>query len=197
METAERRERRFRPRPGRVYRTADLRKWTTNPTRMARRLADAGELLPLAHGLYAAPRQTKFGPTPPDAETIMEAFLGGEPFVFTGPERWNALGLGATALFPTQLVYNTKRTGTFEFGGRRFLLRRCNFPRRPTPEWYAVDLIQHRDTVGLDVGMLARKLKIVIAKGRLRPDVLRATAQQYGTKETQRIVAEAAEAAPA
>ena len=47
----------------------------------------------------------------------MRAFLDGGRFVFTGPERWNALGLGTTALFATPLVYNTRRSGTFELGG--------------------------------------------------------------------------------
>jgi hypothetical protein len=54
----------------------------------------------------------------------MRAFLDGGPFVFTSPERWNALGLGSTAVFAAPLVYNTKRSGAFELGGRRFVLRR-------------------------------------------------------------------------
>ena len=45
----------------------------------------------------------------------MRAFLDGGPFVFTGPERWNALGLGTTAMFAVPL-YITKRDGTFAFG---------------------------------------------------------------------------------
>ena len=46
---------------------------------------------------------------------------------FTGSEHWNALGLGTTAVFPAKLVYNTKRSGEFTLGGRRFLLRRVGF----------------------------------------------------------------------
>lgn len=192
----ERRKNRFRPTPGRVYRTGDLRQWTANPTRMVRRLTERGELKPLAHGLYAAFQRTKFGEAPPKPEAIMEAFLGGEPYVFTGPEYWNALGLGATALFPVQIVYNTKRTGEFEFGGRRFVLRRCRFPERPTPEWYAVDLIQNRDMMGLDRETLARRLKTAVERGDLNPQALRNIVRKFGTKETERMVDEAIGAAP-
>jgi hypothetical protein len=29
----------------------------------------------------------------------MRGFLDGSPFIFTGPDRWNSLGLGTTGLF--------------------------------------------------------------------------------------------------
>ena len=86
--------------PGRVYRTRDLATWSANPPRLAKRLVDQGELVPLAHGLFARPKQSRFGPVPPLDEEIMRAFLDGGAFVFTGPERWNALGLGTTACSP-------------------------------------------------------------------------------------------------
>src|SRR5690606_41365283 len=79
---------------------------------------------------------------------IMEAFLEGAPHVFTGPEYWNALGLGATGLFPAYLVYHTRRTGNFVFGGHRFILRRVRVPRTQTPEGYAVGLSRHSERVG-------------------------------------------------
>jgi len=121
----------------------------------------------------------------------MEAFLEGAPHVFTGPEYWNALGLGATGLFPAYLVYNTRRTGNFVFGGHRFILRRVRFPRKPTPEWYAVDLIRHRDLVGLDRETLVRRLRVALDQGKLEPQRLRKMALEFGTKETQQLVEEA------
>lgn len=75
----------------------------------------------------------------------MHGFLEGSPFVFTGSEHWNALGLGTTAVFAAPLVYNTKRSGTFQFGGRKFVLRRIAFPENPPPEWFVVDLLEHAD----------------------------------------------------
>ena len=181
----------FKPKPGRVYRTAELARWTANPTRLAKRLVQAGELKLLAQGLYAAPRRTHFGEAPPKPEAIMEAFLEGAPHVFTGPEYWNALGLGATALFPAYLVYNTRRTGEFVFGGYHFILRRVKFPRKPTPEWYAVDLIRHRNMVGLGRETLVQRLRLVLDQGKLEPQRLRKMALEFGTKETQQLVDEA------
>ena len=84
--------------------------------------------MPLAHGLFAQLRRGRFGPVPPSDDEVMRAFLDGGPFVFTGPDRWNALGLGTTSLFAAPLVYNTKRSGTFDLGGRRYVLRRVAFP---------------------------------------------------------------------
>jgi hypothetical protein len=187
----ERRRQRFIPEPGRVYRTGELKQWTQNPTRMARRLVDQGVLKPLAQGLYAAPRQTPFGEAPPTDEAILDAFLDHTRYVFTGPERWNALGLGSTALFPRQLVYNTRRSGEFELGGRSFLLRRVKFPRRATPEWFVVDLIEHRDMVGLDAEQLQRRLRSALAAGRFDLERIRRAAEEYGTHATRRIVEQA------
>ena len=194
-QTTERRRHRFRPEPGRVYRTGELKAWTRNPTRMAKRLVEQGQLQPLAGGLYAAPRTNRFGTMPPAPEAIMDAFLDHTPYVFTGPEYWNALGLGSTALFPLRIVYNTKRSGTFDFGGRRFLLRRVRFPEPPTREWYAVDLIEHRHMVGLDTETLIRRLRDVLSRGDLDPERLLATAKEYATKRTQGLVQSAVEAA--
>ena len=99
--------------PGTVYRTAWLRRWGDNPTRLAHKLERRGLVQRLGHGLFYAPRKSRFGDVPPSDEALLDAFLDGTPYVVTGPHRWNALGLGSTALFARPLVYNTKRTGTF------------------------------------------------------------------------------------
>lgn len=187
----ERRRNRFQPEPGCVYRTGDLKQWTKNPTRMAKRLVAQGQFRALAHGLYAAPRQTRFGEVPPRAEAVLDAFLDHTPFVLTGPEYWNALGLGSTALFPKQVVYNTKRSGEFELGGRRFLLRRVRFPARATREWYAVDLVEHRNMVGLETEVLVKRMRNAVAHGQLDRERLRKTAEEYGTRNTRHLVEEA------
>ena len=96
---------------GRAYRTRDLARWGKNPARLARRLVREGKLREAAHGLYYAPVTSKFGPAPVPDEVLLHAFLGGEPFLISDPPRWNALGLGSTAMFAATLVYNTQRTG--------------------------------------------------------------------------------------
>ncbi len=175
-------------RSGRVYRTEDFLARSANPTRFARRLVRQGMLLPLAHGLFVHPRQGRFGTVPPSDEEVMRSFLRGSPFVFTGPERWNALGLGSTATFAAALVYNQKRSGEFILGGRRFVLRRVRFPRRPTAEWYAVDLIENAGMAGISQEELERGLGQAVTEGRLGREALRQAAAKYGTRRTQVLV---------
>jgi len=174
--------------PGRVYRTRDLAAWSANPPRLAKRLVDQGELVPLAHGLFARPKQSRFGPVPPLDEEIMRAFLDGGPFVFTGPERWNVLGLGTTAVFALPLVYNTKRSGTFTFGNRRFVLRRVAFPENPPTEWFVVDLFEHADQAAASPDKIAQVLARALARDRFDRDRLREMAKRYGSRATYALV---------
>jgi hypothetical protein len=170
--------------PGRVYRTRDFTRWGANPPRLAKRLVDNGELEQLAHGLYVVPVTSRFGKVPPTDEAVMRAFLDDTPFVFTGPERWNALGLGATAMLAATLVYNTKRSGVFNLGGRQFVLRRVAFPESPPPEWYVVDLFEQAAQVGVSRDELAQGLRLAVHDGRFDRKRLLVMAQRFGTKKT-------------
>lgn len=153
--------------------------------------------MPLAHGLFACPTRSRFGDVLPSDEEIMRAFLDDTPFVFTGPDRWNALGLGTTAVFATAVVYNTKRSGTFEFGGRRFVLRRVAFPKNPPPEWFVVDLLEHADQLGAARADIVTRLARAIRRRVFDVGRLREMAAQYRTKATQAFVATAISAATA
>lgn len=174
--------------PGRVYRTRDLSRWGANAPRLAKRLVREGKLTPLAHGLYARLRKGRFGAVPPRDEELMRGFLDGGHFVFTGPDRWNSLGLGTTGLFAAPLVYNAKRSGTFSLGGKRFVLRRVAFPEKPTPEWYVVDLFENAKSAGTSPEALADSLRRAMARGAFDPERLRETARRYGTRRTQALV---------
>lgn len=177
--------------PGRAYRTRDLRPWSANPTRLARRLVDEGKLREAAHGLYYAPRPTRFGPAPAPDEELLRAFLCGEPFLVTGPPHWNALGLGSTAMFAVKLVYNLSRSGEFELDRRRFLLRRVYFPENPSAEWFIVDLLQHHDMAGVGLSELREGLVATLRSGRWDRARLREMAETYGTKATLAVVKQA------
>lgn len=181
--------------PGRAYRTRDLRPWGANPTRLARRLVREGQLREAAHGLFYAPVQSRFGAAPARDEELLRAFLDGDRFVITGPPRWNALELGATAMFAATLVYNTRRTGDFTLDGRRFLLRRVLFPEDPPPEWFVIDLLQHHEMAGASQEALEGRLTATLREGRWDPRLLSKMADEYGTKSTlarvERCVAEA------
>jgi hypothetical protein len=180
--------------PGRVYRTRDLAQWSANPPRLARRLVRDGQLRQLAHGLFAAPRRSRFGDVPPTDEALLRAFLDGGPFVFTGPERWNALGLGTTAVFATPLVYNTKRSGLFTFGGRQFLLRRVAFPETPSPEWFVVDLFENAGKAAAAPEELSLALETALRERRFDRAQLASTSTRYGSRRTQALVNQALEA---
>jgi hypothetical protein len=174
--------------PGRVYRTADLARWGRNATRLARRLESDGRLRQLAHGLYVCEARSPFGPVPPTDEAVLGAFLNRSPYVISGPSRWNRLGLGSTAMFADTWVYNTRRTCTLKVGSRRLHLRRVRFPRRPTPEWYAIDLLLHHRAVGMSLDDLEGALRSALSAGRFDPHLLREAAGEYGIQSTRDLV---------
>lgn len=149
---------------------------------------ESGQLVKLAGGLYACPRKSRFGALPPTDDAVMRAFLGRSRYVFTGPESWNPLGLGSTAMFASRLVYNTKRSGEFQFGNKRFVLRRVRFPRKPTPEWFAVDLLENHGMAGVELGVLETNLSGALLAGRFDQDRLVRMAEEFGTQATQALV---------
>lgn len=176
-----------RPRlkPGKVYRTKDLAKFGKNPPRLAKRLVTEGELQPLARGVFVRPEESKFGRVPPSREELMKSYLNGGRFVFSGPEQWNALSLGSTAMFASQLVYNESRSGEVELGGRHFILRRVAFPENPPAEYFAVDLMKNHKKAGVSLSQIETELRRALSEGRLKPSKLRGNARHYGTKPVQ------------
>jgi hypothetical protein len=147
-----------------------------------------GKLREAAHGLFYAPVGSRFGWAPASEAELLRAFLGDNSFVITGPPRWNALGLGSTAMFATTLAYNTRRTGEFTFDRRRFLLRRVRFPDDPPPEWFVVDLLQHHEMAATSLVGLEERLTATLREGRWNRDCLREMADEYGTKATLALV---------
>jgi hypothetical protein len=186
--------------PGAVYRTAWLRRWGANPTRLAQKLEDRGLVRRLGHGLLYAPRTGRFGEVPPSDEALLNAFLDGTAYVITGPLRWNALGLGSTAVSGHARIYNTKRSGTLQFGGRTFDLRREAFPAEPTAEWFVIDLLRHADEAGVDRDDLTENLAQALRRGRFDNERLLRAAEQFGRRQeidaVQRAVAQARSTSP-
>lgn len=183
--------------PGTVFRTAALRRWGENPTRLAQRLERDGALRRLGHGFVYVPKLTKFGVAPPSDSSLLDAMLDGAPYLVTGPMRWNALGLGSTALHVHPLVYNTKRTGSFTLGGRTFELRRVDFPREPTAEWFVVDLLRHASAAGLDPADLVSNIVTALRHGRFDSSRLVEMAERFGTAADASVLRDAAQEAAA
>jgi hypothetical protein len=86
------------------------------------------------------------------------------------------------------LVYNTKRSGVFDLGGRKFMLRRVPFPEKPTAEWYVVDLVEHADQAGASRSEITKALAHAVANGRFDRSRLRAMADLYATKATRALI---------
>lgn len=146
-------------RPGKVYRREDLARHSTSVDRHLETLVREGELEKLRTGLYYRPKQSAFGPVPPDEQELVRAFLRDHYFLFLSPHLYNRLGLGTTQLYNTRVVYNHKRHGRFDLGGRTFDFRmKPRFPTKPTPEFLLVDLVNNVDSVGEDQDELLEKV---------------------------------------
>ncbi|MEE9318934.1 MAG: hypothetical protein V3U76_00665 [Granulosicoccus sp.] len=131
---------------------------------------------------------TRFGPAPPDETEILRAFFAGNPFLVSGPPKWNTLGLGATAMFASTLVYNTRRTGEIILDGRRYLLRRVLFPENAPPEYFVIDLLQQHDMAGMSLSELELGLVATLNDDRWNQDALVDMAKTYGSKATLALV---------
>lgn len=174
--------------PNRVYRTKQFAQWGANPARLVHRLVDEGQLHELAHGLYYAPIRSRFGIVPPRQDELLRAFET-DDYVVTGPPAWNALGLGATAMFALTLVYNKKRSGEFVLGGQKFLLRRVAYPNQPSLEWFAIDLIEHHAMAGIGPDAIATALTRAVVDQRFDAERLTQMADAFGTRATRAFVA--------
>lgn len=170
--------------PGRVYRTRDFSATDRNSARKAKALVEIGLLKKVGPGLYLHPKPSRFGPVPASENELMRAFLADSPFIFTGPSRWNSLRLGTTGVEAVSLVYNTKRSGRFELGGRSFLLKRVLFPLEPSPEWYVVDLLENCKEASADPESVLQALKMALPFGRFSRVKLSEMAGRYGSKRT-------------
>lgn len=174
--------------PGRVYRTKDFALWAKNPFALATRLVDEGKLVHLGYGLYHHPKQSPLGPLPPMPRELVRAFLDGRPFVFTGSTQWNALGLGTTQVMRVPFVYNTQRSGLFALDGSPFHFRRAAFPEAPSPEWYAVDLLNNLNiVVDADPHRILAAIGRRLGKDLSRPQFV-ASLTAYGTRATKALV---------
>ena len=174
--------------PGRVYRPKDFADQAQNPTVVLERLVSEAKLEHLGFGLYHCPRQGRFGPRPPDDEELLRAFLGGKDFVLSGPAFWNALRLGPTGLAAVPLVYNPARSGVLKVGRRTFEFRRVRFPKKPTREWYAVDLLNHAPQAGASPEDLVASLASALAASSLDRLAFQSALEEFGTRSTKRLL---------
>lgn len=164
--------------PGNVYRRSDLAKWSKSVDRHARELVQEGVLDKLQNGLYYYPKPSAFGAVPANEQSLVRSFLKEDDFLMTSPNAYNALKLGTTQLYNTLVVYNHKRHGKFELGGRKFEFRmKHRFPRKLTEEFLLVDLMNNLKSLAEDKEMLKARVREKVFN--MDTKKLRATVKRY------------------
>lgn len=145
---------------GKVYRRADLFKWSKSVDRHLDELVQEGTLQKLSQGLYYYPEVTVFGETPPEEEVLVRSFLKDKRFLVTSLNAYNSLGVGTTQLYNGKTVYNHKRHGDFNLGGMMFSFRvKPHFPNKVTPEFLLVDLLNNLDQLAEDSNEVVSKVR--------------------------------------
>lgn len=173
-------------RRGSVYRRADLEQWSNAVDRHLGELVQRGTLQKLSQGLYYYPKETAFGFAPPDEETLVRSFLKDDEFLLTSPNAYNALGVGTTQLYNKRVVYNHKRHGEFELGGRKFFFHtKPRFPKKLTPEFLLVDLVNNLDALAEDPKEVLSKVESKAKTMDVKK--LQQTVKAYGGAKAKRV----------
>jgi hypothetical protein len=150
--------------PGEVYRRTELGNWSKSVDRHLGQLVQDGTLQKLSQGLYYFPKESAFGKTPPDENVLVESFLKDNRFLLTSPNAYNSLGVGTTQLYNVRTVYNHKRHGEFKLGNKTFQFQiKPHFPKKVTPEFLLVDLVNNLNTLAEDSGAVMKKVAEKVA----------------------------------
>lgn len=173
-------------RRGQVYRRSDLERWSNAVDRHLKQLVVDGTLQKMSQGVYYYPKETVFGAAPPDEANLVRTFLKDDEFLITSPNSYNVLEIGTTQLYNKRVVYNHKRHGEFELGGRKFFFHmKPKFPKKVTLEFLLVDLINNLDTLAEDKTAVLSKAREKAAK--LDPVKLRRTVASYGGSKAKKV----------
>ncbi|XSC46963.1 hypothetical protein ACF1BQ_015890 [Bradyrhizobium sp. RDT10] len=178
--------------PGQAYRRADLARWSTSVDRHIRQLVESGVLKKLSGGLYVYPKETAFGLAPASDKDIVSAFLKDDRFLLASPNAYNSLGVGTTQLYDSTVVYNHKRHGEFQLGGRKYAFRvKPRFPKSLTTEFLLVDIVNNLDQLAETKDeLLKRVMERAVAADKPR---LRRALREYGNERTKRLFGHARE----
>ena len=163
--------------PGKVYRRSELAEWSTSVDRHLKQLLKDGTLVKLSGGLYYYPKKTVFGFAPADDLTLIKAYLKDDRFLLTSPNAYNTLGVGATQLYNESVVYNHKRHGRHQLGGRVFDFCMKSFlPKSLSEEFLLVDLVNNVEKLVENKGYILERVK---NKARSMEKVALADAARY------------------
>jgi hypothetical protein len=173
---------------GEVYRRTDLAMFSKSVDQHLAELLNEGILQKLSQGVYYYPKESVFGKTPPQEETLVRSFLKDDRFLLTSPNLYNALGVGTTQLYNQRTVYNHKRHGKFKLGNRTFDFQvKHHFPEKLTPEFLLVDLAGNLDKLAEDQQQVLNKV-LSKASNMNKTDLQRAL-NYYGNGKAKRLLA--------
>ncbi len=179
--------------PGRVYRRADLAKWSNAVDRHLQQLVKTRALVEQSWGLYYCPRRTSSGEAPPDTRELIRAFLKDDRFLIIPRQAYNPLRMGTLRGSKEEtLVYNHKRHGVFVLGGHKFdFMVKPHFPNEVSVEFLLVDLAnavclraetKNRSAV---LDSMAKKAR------RMNPRAMRETVKRYAGARAKKFFGEA------
>lgn len=173
--------------PGAVYRRSELTAFSNAVDRHLMELVHEGTLQKLSAGLYYYPNVSVFGNVPPEEESLVRSFLKDDDFLVTSPNDYNSLGVGTTQLYNKKVVYNHKRHGEFKLGGKTYFFHsKHRFPRKVTPEFLLVDLVNNLDMLAEDQEVIlknvSRKIKTMDFKKLLK------TLKEFGGVKTKSLL---------
>lgn len=175
-----------RLRRGHVYRRSDLEQWSNTVDRHLKQLVTEGTLQKMSQGLYYYPKETVFGAAPPEESALVRTFLKDDDFLITSPNAYNTLDVGTTQLYNRRVVYNHKRHGAFELGGRKFFFHmKPKFPKKLSLEFLLVDLVNNLDTLAEDKEAVLRKAKE--KAGKLDLVKLKRVVSSYGGVKAKKV----------
>lgn len=176
-------------RRGKVYRRSDLLALSIPLYRKLNELVEHGIIHKLSRGLYYYPILTDFGVAPPNEKVLLKAFLKTDNFLVISPNDYNMLGLGTTQLYNDRYVYNLKRHGESEVGGRKISFRKKRMlPEKPTPEFLIVDLVNNISTLAEDTVMILKKVRTKVKT--MNQEELLQCVSDYGNAKTKRLFME-------
>lgn len=145
---------------GRIYRRSDLLQYSSAVDRHLGRLVKDKKVVKVSGGLYVRPKSSAFGSVPPDERDLVRAFLKDDRFLVSSYSNYNQLGLGLTQIYQNSWVYNYKRFGEFELGGRKFFFKRVpKFPKTISKEFLLVDLVNNLNELAEDEFAVIENLK--------------------------------------
>lgn len=171
--------------PGQVYKRSDFIKLSSNVDRNLALLVKKDLLKKVQNGLYVCPKKTAFGEAPPDENELILKFLNDDHFVVYGPSQFNSLGLGTTQLYNKKVVFNRKRHGEMELGGRRYFFHKWReAPKSLSKEFLLVEMMNRLDELAENRQDILDRLKDKLKSFNINK--LRYALNHFGTLSAQK-----------